>query len=609
MQSSSHIHQILMAHYNHTFVYKNQDVPNYIGTYERLVDFNSQQKKQDAYLKAVQDTNVNYLYRTNQANFSKIPGMPIAYWASENVDNIFKEYQNVSDIADVKKGSFTGDNNRFLRLWPEVSKENTTMGTLNRDCGINSGKKWFPYNKGGEFRKWFGNRNYLINWFNDAEELRETSKFGLRNPQYIFREGITWSSLSSGSPSFRYSEKGFIFDSKGPMIFSDNLYYLIGLLNTKLADYILNILSPTLDYNPTAIKNIPFAEPIDGTRKIERITKFLISISEVDYNSTEWSWNFKRHPLLLHIADDKQNEVDGKLQNAFSILKDEAQSRFDQLKSNEEELNKIFIDLYGLNDELTPEVEDKDVSVRLADEERDIKSFLSYFIGVVFGRYSLDVDGLAFAGGDWDSDKYRSFVPNKDNILMLNDEKYFDDSRDIINRLKEFLKVTFGEESLNTNLKYISLIVGKKADNPEDSIRRYFVEDFFKDHKKIYQKRPIYWEFSSGRNNGFKALMYLHRYGENELAMLRTDYLQPLQGRYESRLNQLNSLYEVETVAKEKKNIEKELKHVTKQLDEIRKYDQSIQHLANEKINLDLDDGVVVNYDKLQDGENILSKI
>ena len=245
----------------------------------------------------------------------------------------------------------------------------------------------------------------------------------------------------------------------------------------------------------------------------------------------------------------------------------------------------------------------------MADEERDIKSFLSYFIGVVFGRYSLDTDGLAFAGGDWDSDKYRSFVPNKDNILMLNDEKYFDDSRDIINRLKEFLKVTFGEESLNINLKYISSIVGKKADNPEASIRRYFVEDFFKDHKKTYQKRPIYWEFSSGRNNGFKALMYLHRYDENELAMLRTDYLHPLQGRYESRLNQLNSLYEVETVAKEKKNIEKELKHVTKQLDEIRKYDQSIQHLANERIKLDLDDGVVVNYDKLQDGEIILSKI
>ncbi|AUI72721.1 hypothetical protein LA20249_11210 [Companilactobacillus alimentarius DSM 20249] len=322
---------------------------------------------------------------------------------------------------------------------------------------------------------------------------------------------------------------------------------------------------------------------------------------------SEISWDFKQHPLLNHIADDKRTEVNGSLQNAFSIWKSEAQDRFDQLKYNEEELNKIFIDLYGLQDELTPDVADKDVSVRLANEKRDIKSFLSYFVGVVFGRYSLDTEGLAFAGGQWDSSKYDSFVPNDDNILMLNDKKYFDDKRDIMSRLKEFLTVTFGADNVKDNLEYIASVVGKKADNTEDSIRRYFVEDFFKDHKKIYQKRPIYWEFSSGRANGFKALMYLHRYNENELAMIRTNYLHPLQGRYETNLKQLDQLLESETVAKEKKKLEKEINHVNKQLSEIKKYDPLIQHIANEKISLDLDDGVVVNYEKLQNGEKILT--
>ncbi|NLR10786.1 restriction endonuclease subunit M, partial [Lactobacillus sp. ZJLC28-8] len=335
----------------------------------------------------------------------------------------------------------------------------------------------------------------------------------------------------------------------------------------------------------------------------------LIHLSKIDWNSFENSWSFTRHPLLTHIADDKQNEVAGKLKNAFALWQEEAQNRFDQLKSNEEKLNRIFIDLYGLNDELTPEVADKDVSVRLADEERDIKSFLSYFIGVVFGRYSLDVEGLAFAGGDWDPSKYQSFVPNEDNVLMLNDADYFGDSRDIINRLKAFLTATFGSEMVEENIAYIASVVGKKADTDEAAIRRYFVEDFFKDHKKIYQKRPIYWEFNSGRHNGFKALMYLHRYDANELAMLRTNYLHPLQGKYELRIDQLSQLESNETVASQKRRYERELKHLTQQLDEIKKYDPLIQHIANQQIELDLDDGVVVNYEKLQDGNTILTKL
>jgi len=313
--------------------------------------------------------------------------------------------------------------------------------------------------------------------------------------------------------------------------------------------------------------------------------------------------------LLAHIADDKQKDVEGKLQNAFSIWQEEAKERFNQLKSNEEELNRIFIDLYGLNDELTPEVTDKDVSVRLADEVRDIKSFLSYFVGCLFGRYSLEKDGLAFAGGQWNESKYQQFVPNKDNLLMLNDEQYFDDERDIIVRLKEFLRLTFGPETLPENIAYIASVIGKKADTVETQIRRYFVEDFFKNHKQIYQKRPIYWEFNSGRQNGFKALMYLHRYDQGELAMIRTDYLHPLQGKYENRLTQLQQLVSDEPVAKRKKQFEKEIKHISQQISEIKKFDPVLKHLADEQISLDLDDGVLVNYGKLQDGEQILTKL
>ncbi|WP_345719392.1 DNA methyltransferase [Lactiplantibacillus pentosus] len=365
--------------------------------------------------------------------------------------------------------------------------------------------------------------------------------------------------------------------------------------------------NPTLNFQPSDIGSLPVISQKDG--RAENVVRENINIARIDWDKFENSWNFKSHPLLSHIADDKQKEIDGRLENAFAVWKDEAQERFEKLKANEEELNRIFIDLYGLNDELTPEVADKNVSVRRADEERDIKSLLSYFVGLVFGRYSLDIPGLAYAGGDWSSDKYQSFVPNKDNLLLLNDDRYFDDERDIMNRFKSFLAVTFGDKHVQENMDYIARIIGKKADNSEQAIRKYFVDDFFKDHKKGYQKRPIYWEFSSGKQDGFKALMYLHRYDEGELAMIRTDYLYPLQSRYEERIERLEQWVQDESVAKTKKQLEKNLKHVTQQLKELKQYDPILRHVADERIKLDLDDGVLVNYDKLQDGSKILTKL
>ncbi|WP_125573156.1 BREX-1 system adenine-specific DNA-methyltransferase PglX [Levilactobacillus huananensis] len=580
-----------------TFVMKNVTNES-IGTYVKLSAFKGGMDVQkDKVLEAIANPDINYLYRTNQANFAKIPGMPIAYWASRKLFSLFSEDIRLSKYFRGKEGLGTGNNAKFLRFWFELAE-------------IHGG--WHPYQKGGSYRKWYGNNEYFVNWQNNGASMKAMPKSNIRNLDFQNRAGITWSAISSGKPSFRYTIQKYFFDSKGPMMFSTiNSPYQIALalLNSKVSEFILSFLSPTLDYRLGQIQMIPWLPVVNNASIVIDLVDNAIYLSKFDWDSFETSWDFTTHPLLIHIADDKQNKIDGKVKNAFSLWQGETRERFAQLKSNEEELNRIFIDLYGLDDELTAEVADKDVSVRLADEERDIKSFLSYFVGVVFGRYSLDIEGLAFAGGEWDQSKYQSFVPNEDNLLMLNDADYFGDSRDIIYRLKTFLAATFGSKTVDENVAYIASVIGKKADSDETAIRRYFVEDFFKDHKKIYQKRPIYWEFSSGKNNGFKALMYLHRYDSDELAMIRTNYLHPLQGKYELRIEQLTQLASSETVASQKKRYEKELKHLNQQLTEIIKYDPLIQHIANQKIKLDLDDGVVVNYDKLQDGSAILSKL
>ncbi|WP_395409080.1 BREX-1 system adenine-specific DNA-methyltransferase PglX [Levilactobacillus parabrevis] len=601
-----------------TFVMKN--VTNEaVGTYVKLSAFKGGMDVQkDKVLEAIANSDTSYLYRTNQANFAKIPGMPIAYWASANLIHDFEVGTRMDELVDARQGLATANNNRFLRLWYEVGNTNISFHSVSIPDSIESQKMWFPCNKGGAYRKWFGNYDYVVNWKNNGHDIRNfTDSNGKvrsrpQNTNYYFREAITWSDITSGSFSLRYREPGSIHDHKGMSAFSKDhelLIMILAILNTPVGDHIFKILNPTVSLEVGNFKSFPVIKNKTIEDKSFNISRKLVQYCKEDWNTFETSWDFTSHPLLTHIADDKRNEVSGKLKNAFSLWQNEAQDRFDQLKSNEEELNRIFIDLYGLNDELTPEVADKDVSVRLADEERDIKSFLSYFVGVVLGRYSLDVEGVAFAGGEWDSSKYRSFVPSEDNLLMLNDADYFGDSRDIIYRLKEFLTATFGSETVDENITYIASVIGKKADSDEAAIRRYFVEDFFKDHKKIYQKRPIYWEYSSGKNNGFKALMYLHRYDSDELAMIRTNYLHPLQGKYELRIDQLTQLASNETVASQKKRDEKELKHLNQQLAEIIKYDPLIQHIANQKIELDLDDGVVVNYDKLQDGSTILSKL
>ncbi|WP_273715746.1 BREX-1 system adenine-specific DNA-methyltransferase PglX [Leuconostoc mesenteroides] len=597
------------------FVMQNTQMSDYVGAFVRLVDYDSQKKKQVAYLNAVNSTESKNVYRTNQSNFNKIPGSPIAYWASDNLLQDFEIGQQMDTLVEPRVGLQTGDNSLFLRQWFEVSYDKIKFDAKDISESVSSNKKWFPYNKGGSYRKWYGNYDYVVNWENNGAKIRNftDAKGKVRsrpqNTNYYFREAITWSLITSGGFSIRYRSAGSIHDVSGMSAFSsshDKLMNILGLMNTPIGNHVFKMLNPTINLQIGDFNSFPVLDKaIDNPEINEKVTG-AVAISKNDWDSFETSWNFKMHPLIRHIDEHNRN---WNLKEAFEVWKSEAQDRFDQLKDNEEELNRIFIDLYGLQDELTPDVANKDVSVRLADEVRDIKSFLSYFVGLVFGRYSLDVPGLIYAGGDWNSDQYKSFQPNKDNVLILSDDAYFNDSRDIINRLKEFLRVAFGNENVQANLEYIAQIVGKGGGTAEEKIRQYFIKDFYADHVSVYSKRPIYWEYNSGKKEGLRALMYVHRYDADTTGMIRTDYLLPLQEAYENALANFESLVESETVAKIRKVYEKKVTRLTNQIDEMKMFDRVLQHLATARIEIDLDDGVVENHVKIQDGQKLLTKI
>ena len=593
-----------------TFVLKNSD--DKIGTYLRLSNFKGGMIVQEQkVLEVISDPTVKYLYHTDQSNFNKIPGSPIAYWASENLINDFEKGTSLGEVVQAKVGLQTGDNKRFLRQWFEVGIDNISFDSHSIKDSVESGKKWFPYNKGGSYRKWYGNYDYVVNWQNDGYEIKHFAwpngkqRSVVRNSQVYFKEAVTWSDVNSGTFSLRYRSKGSIHDVKGMSAFSkDNnlLFKILALLNAKIGNYVFKMINPTISLQIGNFVNFPFINY--KNESLIELVKSNIKLGKQDWDAFETSWDFKKSPLLTQNA--------ASLYQAYNSWSNEALTRFNQLKSNEEELNRIFINLYGLQDELTPEEDDKEVSVRKADQVRDIKAFLSYFIGCVFGRYSLDQDGLVYAGGDWDASKYTTFKPNKENIILLTDRQYFDDNRDIIIRLKEFLTKTFDPETLTENMDFIAQTLDPKkferGTSAEDIIRTYFLNDFYKDHAKIYQKRPIYWEFNSGKNKGFKALMYLHRYNTEQLPMVR-HYLHELQPAMNDLIEVDQNLLDQETTASAKSKYRKTIATLNKQMNEIMKYDQILDHLSQSPVNLDLDDGVLVNHEKLQQGEKLLSKL
>lgn len=582
-----------------TFVLKNKhnELPGY---YYRLSDFKGGMEVQkQKVIEANQNKDCGYFYETVATNFSKIPGSPIAYWMNQNWFSIFMRSICLEKEADVLNDLFTCDNNRFLKLWFEVNKNCIFWECKSMKESCKSNLKWYPYNKGGNFRKWYGNREYLVNFQFGGDEvsafrIKKGQSASMPGKDKYFHEGYTYSDVTSGAFSARYIEGGFIFDLAGSMIFpktKDHQYDMLGFLNSKVANEILKVINPTIHCQAGNLRVMPIL-PIEyeNKKQVILLTQKNIKVSKSDWDSFEPSWDFTVHPLV-------KNHV-SLVSEAYSLWSKECDDRFNQLKANEEELNRIFIDIYGLQDELDPYIEDKDVTVRKADLERDIKALISYAVGCMFGRYSLDVEGLAYAGGEFDWSKYQSFMPDKDNIIPICDDEYFED--DIVGRFIKFIEVVYGESTLDENLSFIASALGGKG-NPREVIRSYFLNDFYKDHCKIYQKRPIYWLFDSGKKNGFKALIYIHRYQPDLIARLRTDYVHETQSRLNHSVDMINTQLDGDLNSSEKVRLNKELTKFKAQAEEVKKYEEIVHHWADKMEPMDLDDGVKVNYEKFKD--------
>lgn len=604
-----------------TFVLQNHNSGKR-GSYLRLVDFRGGMEVQrQKVLEAIETHDSKILFEANDEKFVNIPGSPIAYWASDKMLNCFSAGTRLGDIADSKQGLATGENDRFVRLWQEVDRERINFQAESNLDFAKSNRKWAPYNKGGEFRKWYGNNTHIVNWENDGKEIKSftDSKGKLRsrpqNLMFYFRESFTWSLISSSVAAFRYKPHGHIFDIAGMSGFSrNNLLYLLALCNTKFSMKVLEIIAPTLNYQCGDIANIPVIIDEAHRAEIESLAQENISISRADWDAFETSWDFQSHPLVpmayerreqlsygIHSAERKKSVT--LLANRYTYWEWDCNYRFSTLKKNEEELNRIFIDIYGLADELTPEVEDKDVTVRRADLPRDIRSLISYAVGCMFGRYSLDTPGLVYAGGEWDDSKYTTFLPDEDAIIPICDDEYFDD--DIVGRFVEFIATVFGRETLEENLQFIADALGGRGSSRE-VIRSYFLTGFYADHVKTYQKRPIYWLFDSGKKNGFKCLVYMHRYCPDTIARIRTDYVHEQQSRYRTAIESLEQARDNAATAGDKVKAGKKLAAVEAQAKELLEYEEKIHHLADQMIAIDLDDGVKHNYAIFQD---VLAKI
>ena len=570
-----------------SFILQKSRIEDYVGRYKRLVNPITQDGKEQLFL------NCNFC-DFKQSNCRRIPGEPIVYWISDNFINNFAQ-KAFSDIVDSRVGLDTGNNEKFLRLWFEPNYQQLEFNATSAEQlhGIPE-KKYVPHTKGGEYRKWYGNFEYVIAFDSLNYNLLMESGNHLPSRQFYFLEGMNWTRVSSKF-AVRYTPAGMVFNSACPTVFvkKELEKYTLALLNTCVVKFYLDLLSPTINFQSGDVGKVPYLYGQDSHAKIDSLTETIIDISKKDWDSFETSWDFQHHPLLRNVPT---------IAEAFNQWQTECDDRFNQLKANEEELNRIFIDIYGLQDELTPGGEDKDITVRKADLGRDIRSFISYAVGCMFGRYSLDVDGLAYAGGEWDVSKYVSFAADKDNIIPICDDEYFED--DIVGLFVEFVKTVYGADMLDENLKFIADALGGKG-QPKDVIRNYFLSDFYSDHCKIYQKRPIYWLFDSGKKNGFKALIYMHRYQPDTIARIRIDYVHEQQARYRTAIADLEQRIANASTG-ERVKLNKKLTILQAQNTEIRTYEEKIHHLSDQMISIDLDDGVKKNYAIFQD---VLAKI
>jgi hypothetical protein len=566
----------------------------------RLVDYCYSRRDE----KLIEYHNLSNRYITNQNNLLKIDGMPIAYWLTDNAVTIIEKNKSFDEMAVTRAGMITGNNNTFVRQWYEIDWNKANTECASRQEAIDSHAVWFPYSKGGDYRKWYGNNECVVNWYNDGNYMRnlkdDTGKIPAHafNLDYIFKTNICWNSISTNRFSARLTDKGFLYDAGGsfasvPQTFV--LYYL-GLLNSVVAYYFLTAFNPTLNFQKGNVGSLPV---ILNTSYIDRINKLVstnIKISKRDWDTDETSWGFTRNSLILKNTNNKY------IQDNYKTWVFTINEEFKQLKTNEIELNNIFIDIYNLQKELSPIVADKEITIRMVDLNRDIKAFISYAVGCMLGRYSLDQDGLVYAGGQWDPSKYKTFPADKDGILPICDDEYFDD--DITGLFIDFVRTVYGADTLEENLQFIADALGGDG-SPREVIRKYFLNDFYADHLKMYKKCPIYWLFDSGKKNGFKCLIYMHRYQPDTIARIRTDYVHEQQARYRTAISGLERQL-ADAPTSERVHLNNQLKKLKDQAEETRKYEEKIHHLADQMISIDLDDGVKHNYAIFQD---VLAKI
>ncbi|QPT30972.1 BREX-1 system adenine-specific DNA-methyltransferase PglX [Stutzerimonas stutzeri] len=571
-----------------------------------------------------------YFYRASAADFMKIPGSPVAYWVSHELRAAFSNGEPLKKNGDTRQGMATSDNGRFLRSWWEVAMTKLHTSASSREEAAQCGAKWFPYNKGGDFRKWYGNIEHVLNWENDGEEVigHAASLYGsptrtIKSISEYFKPSISWSKISSGNLALRYYPSGFIFDVAGCCIFTPDHEYrlkLTGFMNSLVSRRLLTAISPTLNFEVGHIASMPI---IDSLSQITPNTiEQLIDQAKSDWDSYETSWDFVTPPLL---DTDVFHPV---LSRVYQETR--CKWRKETLKTQllEEENNRAFITSYSLQAELAPEVPSNEVTLTCnpqyryggnrSEEELEtllqcdtLRELVSYAIGCMMGRYSLDKPGLILASqGETLQDYLRQipsprFAPDDDAILPLTDQEWFSD--DATHRFREFIRVVWGDENLQQNLDFVAeslclhAIKPKKGENSLDTIRRYLSTQFFKDHLRTYKKRPIYWLFSSGKHKAFECLVYLHRYNEGTLARMRTEYVIPLTAKLANYAAKLEKDLEASTSTAEKKRLEKELTTLHNQQAELAAFDEKLRHYADQRISLDLDDGVKLNYGKFGD--------
>jgi hypothetical protein len=599
-----------------TFTLRNNQIDNAKGSYIRLRDFKGSENQAPRTLEAIQNPECSWFYTANQNAFGKILGSPISFWAKNWDIKLFEKKKYFKDISKPSKGMMTGENATFIRFHWEICSNNIAFNVLSHEDSLLCSSKWYPYFKGGQFRKWYGNRENVVNFQFDGKDLKNFPKYGERNPNIYFKNNINWTKISSSTFSARIGALGALYDDAACQCNvnqSDNIEYLLGYLNTKLGISTLGCLSNTLNFSPGEIAKIPITIEDTIFESIKSNVSFCISLSKSDWDSHESSWDFQQNELIKQQAES--------IKVAFKSYKKEWSDKFYELHRNEEELNRQFIEIYGLQDELTPDVPLEEITIlqeegKIIDSQLEIQTtpvmlqLISYAVGCMFGRYSLDKPGLILANqGDTVEDYNRiiresalqsppsgdlgGFLPDADNIIPVLDGEWFTD--DIVGRFKEFIKMAFSDDQLNENIGFIE-------DNiPAKDIRKYFVKDFYNDHIKRYKKRPIYWMFSSPKGH-FKALIYMHRYQPDTCSVLLNDYLQPFISKLESaRQTQTMLSLREDLSPRDKVAASKEIDTLQKMIDDCKTYERTLFTLATQKISMDLDDGVKVNYQKFKE--------